>query len=173
MMNNRGHSNKPMSSKPIFMEVEDQVLSQRLSQLSMTSYHTPEHLIEITEDQVENIPYYLTKESKSFQQITTDLSSTELIEELRQVAILIHELLMIDFHKSLWTIYLKSGTGQLQLNQMDHHHHPIQPHLWPLEVQKRMRQQSLDSTDMAACLTYVTQHLDQLNNKMKQYQTKY
>ncbi|CAF4798739.1 unnamed protein product, partial [Rotaria sp. Silwood2] len=26
---------------------------------------------------------------------------------------------------------------------------------------------------MAACLTYVTQHLDQLNNKMKQYQTKY
>ncbi|CAF3264284.1 unnamed protein product, partial [Rotaria sp. Silwood2] len=154
-----------------FKPLEDQVLSQKLSQLSMTSFRTPEHLIEITEDQVENIPYYLTKESKSFQQITSDLSSSELIEELRQLAILIHELLMIEFHKSLWTIYLKSGTGQLQLNQMNHPHHHIQPHLWPLEVQKRMRQQSLDSTDMAACLTYVTQHLDQLNNKMKQYQT--
>ncbi|CAF5101069.1 unnamed protein product, partial [Rotaria sp. Silwood1] len=47
------------------------------------------------------------------------------------------------------------------------------PHLWPIEVQILMRQQSLDSTDTAACLTYVTQHLDELNDKMKQYQTKY
>ncbi|CAF5052549.1 unnamed protein product, partial [Rotaria sp. Silwood1] len=152
--------------------LEEPALSQRLNQLSVTSHHTPEHLISVHEDDAENIPYYLSKESESFQKMTGNLSSNELVEKLRQMAILTHQLFMIDLEKSLWSTYLKSGTGQLPVNQMDNDH-LSHPHLWPIEVQKLMRQQSLDSTDSAACLTYVTQHLDELNDKMKQYQTKY
>ncbi|CAF4811077.1 unnamed protein product [Rotaria sp. Silwood1] len=163
---------KEVPMKYQLKSLEEPALSQRLNQLSVTSHHTPEHLISVHEDDAENIPYYLSKESESFQKMTGNLSSNELVEKLRQMAIVIHELFMIDLQKSLWTIYLKSGTGQLQLNQMDHDQ-LSHPHLWPIEVQKLMRQQSLDSTDMAACLTYVTQHLDELDDKMKQCQTKY
>ncbi|CAF3431366.1 unnamed protein product [Rotaria sp. Silwood2] len=152
--------------------LEEQALSQRLSQLSMISHHTPEHLIMVNKDDAENIPYYLSKESKSFQEITSDLPSYELVEELRQMAMVIHQLFMIDLEKSLWTPYLKSGTDQLQLNQMDNDN-LIHTHLWPIEVQKLVSKQSPDNTDTAACLTYVTQHLDELDDKMKQYQTKY
>ncbi|CAF4729181.1 unnamed protein product, partial [Rotaria sp. Silwood2] len=49
----------------------------------------------------------------------------------------------------------------------------IHPHLWSVQVQKLVGKQSLDNTDTAACLTYVTQHLDELDDKMKQCQTKY
>ncbi|CAF2967501.1 unnamed protein product [Rotaria sp. Silwood2] len=154
------------------LPLEEQNLSQRLNELSMTSRHTPEHLIMVDEDHAENIPYYLSKESKSFQEITSHLSPNELIEELRQMAIVIHQLFMIDLEKSLWTTYLKSGTGQLQLNHMDNDN-IIHPHLWSVQVQKLVSKQSLDNTDTATCLTYVTQHLDELDDKMKQYQTKY
>ncbi|CAF1237188.1 unnamed protein product [Rotaria sp. Silwood1] len=152
--------------------LEEQVLSQKLSQLSMISHHTPEHLIMVNEDDVENVPYYLSKESESFQEITGNLSSNELIEELRQMAIVIHQIFIIDLEKSLWTIYLKSGTGQLPVNLMDNDN-LTHPHLWPIQVQKLIREQSSDNTDTATCLTYVTQHLDELDDKMKQYQTKY
>ncbi|CAF3160962.1 unnamed protein product [Rotaria sp. Silwood2] len=154
------------------LSLEEQVLSQRLNQLSMTSRHTPEHLIIVNEDHAENIPYYLSKESKSFQEITSNLSSNELVEELRQMAIVLHQLFMIDLEKSLWTTYFKSGTCQLQLHQMDNDN-LIHPHLWPIQVQKLVNKQSPDNTDTAACLTYVTQHLDELDDKMKQYQNKY
>ncbi|CAF1538569.1 unnamed protein product [Rotaria sp. Silwood1] len=163
---------KEVPMKYQLKSLEEPALSQRLNQLSVTSHHTPEHLISVHEDDAENIPYYLSKESESFQKMTGNLSSNELVEKLRQMAILIHQLFMIDLEKSLWSTYLKSGTGQLPVNQMDNDH-LSHPHLWPIEVQKLMRQQSLDSTDSAACLTYVTQHLDELNDKMKQYQTKY
>ncbi|CAF4828721.1 unnamed protein product, partial [Rotaria sp. Silwood2] len=58
------------------------------------------------------------------------------------------------------------------LNHMDNDN-IIHPHLWSVQVQKLVGKQSLDNTDTAACLTYVTQHLDELDDKMKQYQTKY
>ncbi|CAF4472542.1 unnamed protein product [Rotaria sp. Silwood2] len=88
------------------------------------------------------------------------------------MAIVLHQLFMIDLEKSLWTTYFKSGTGQLQLHQMDNDN-LIHPYLWPIQVQKLVNKQSPDNTDTAACLTYVTQHLDKLNDKMKQYQNKY
>ncbi|CAF1534528.1 unnamed protein product, partial [Adineta steineri] len=47
------------------------------------------------------------------------------------------------------------------------------PHLWPIQVQKLVSKQSPDNIDTAACLTYVTQYLDELDDKMKRYQTKY
>ncbi|CAF1302974.1 unnamed protein product, partial [Rotaria sordida] len=152
--------------------LEEQDLSQRLSQLSMTSHYITEHLNMVNVDTSENIPLYLSKENKSFEQIISDLSSNELAEELRQMAIVIHQIFLIDLEKLLWTTYLKSGTGQLQLNHMDNDN-LNRPHLWPIQVQKLVSKQSPDNIDTAACLTYVTQYLDELDDKMKRYQTTY
>ncbi|CAF3804889.1 unnamed protein product [Rotaria sp. Silwood1] len=151
---------------------EEQVLSQKLSELSTYSDHITEHPKMIHENLMENIPYYLSKESKLFEQMISDVTSSEMIEALREMAIVIHQLFFIVFEKSLWSTYLKSGTGQLQLNQMDNNN-SNHPHLWPIQVQKFVHKQSPGNIDTAACLNYVIQHLDQLDEKLKQYQTKY
>ncbi|CAF4189852.1 unnamed protein product, partial [Rotaria sordida] len=168
-------ANKTQEEVPTKFQVkslEEQDLSQRLSQLSMTSHYITEHLNMVNVDTSENIPLYLSKENKSFEQIISDLSSNELVEELRQMAIVIHQIFLIDLEKLLWTTYLKSGTGQLQLNHMDNDN-LNRPHLWPIQVQKLVSKQSPDKIDTAACLTYVTQYLDELDDKMKRYQTTY
>ncbi|CAF3685022.1 unnamed protein product, partial [Rotaria socialis] len=98
--------------------LEEQVLSQKLSQLSTTSHQLNENLEVINEDMNQNVPYYLSKESKSFQQVISHITHNDLREELRQMALLIHELLMINLEKSLWKTYLEAGTGQLYINEM-------------------------------------------------------
>ena len=118
-----------------------------------------------------NVPYYLSKDSKSFQQVLSHVTSNDMIEELRQMALLIHEHSMIKLETSLWTTYLKSGTGQLDVNQM-HNDDKFNPQIWPIEVQQSMMKHSINNTDHFTCLTYVTQYICELDKKMEQYQTK-
>lgn len=87
------------------------------------------------------------------------------------MALLIHELFMINLQKSLWTTYLRAGTGQLYIDRTVTND-KINPQIWPIEVQQSMRKHSIKSTDHTTTLTYVTQYLDGLNKKMEQYQSK-
>ncbi|CAF2075353.1 unnamed protein product [Rotaria magnacalcarata] len=138
--------------------LEEQVLSQKLSQLSTTCHQLTEHLDMVNKDNEQMIPYYLSNESKSFEQILNHVSSKDSVEELRQMALLIYQVYIIHLEKSLWVTYLKAGTGKIQVNQVDNDN-MINPQIWPVEVQQLHRKQSTYSTDNVTCLTYVTQHL--------------
>jgi hypothetical protein len=120
----------------------------------------------VDEDTEENIPFYLSKGSKSFKHIVEHVSSPERIEEIRQMAILMYQLAIIHLQKSLWMTYLKSGTGKLKSCQTG----KVGPAIWPVEVQSMMKG-LINENDHTNCLTYVTDYLSDLENQIGQYQT--
>ena len=143
------------------------MLSQKLSQLSTTDHRHSEISHLVNQNMAQTIPNYLANGNQHFEQIIGQAVCPATIEELRQMAILMHQFSMIHLEKSLWTAYLQSGTGQLQSTyQTD----GTGPHIWPPQVTQSMKNRK-ESTDDHACLTYVTQYLCELDDKMKHYQT--
>ncbi|CAF3116190.1 unnamed protein product [Rotaria sp. Silwood2] len=151
--------------------MEEQHLSQKLSQLSTSSYKTTEPLLTRTsENSEENIPDYLVKGSQSFEKIIDQISSMEKIEELRQIGILIYQFSMINLQKSLWMTYWKAGMGQLKSsNGMKDNNDHIGPQLWPLEVQSEIKM-STSNENNDACQVFVTRYLAELDDRMKHYE---
>ncbi len=124
----------------------------------------------MNEDLEKNLPDYLSKDNKSFQQFISQISSNYRIEDVQQMAILMYQRSMINLQKSLWMAYLKSGTGKLKLDQIDHNNGP---HIWPKEVQSMVEQSTDENENENLCLTYVTKYLSELDNKMKQYEMEF
>ena len=121
----------------------------------------------VNEDRTTTIPNYLAKGNKSFEKVIGQALSADRIEELRHMAILMYQGSMTHLQKSLWMAYLQSGTGQLKST------HPTDvpgPHIWPPEVTQSMMN-TKESTDDHACLSYVTQYVCELNDKIQQYQS--
>ncbi|CAF4773801.1 unnamed protein product, partial [Rotaria sp. Silwood2] len=152
-------------SKYQLQSMEEQILSQKLSQLS-TSPQSTELRMMINENGEATIPDYLGKESKSFEQlIITHALSTDKITELRQMAILMYQYSMINLQKSLWITYWKAGMGQFKLSNQ------IGPQLWPLEVQSKIEASTNNETKNDACRVFVSQYLSKLGNQLKQHET--
>ncbi|CAF4634908.1 unnamed protein product, partial [Rotaria sp. Silwood2] len=152
-------------SKYQLQSMEEQILSQKLSQLS-TSPQSTELRMMINENGEATIPDYLGKESKSFEQlIITHALSTDKITELRQMAILMYQYSMINLQKSLWITYWKAGMGQFKLSNQ------IGPQLWPLEVQSKIEASTNNETKNDACRVFVSQYLSKLDNQLKQHET--
>ena len=150
--------------------MEEQILSQKLSQLS-NSHHANELLNTISKNLEDNIPHYLSQESKSFEQLLEQASlKSNSIEELRQLAIRIYQISIIDLQKMLWTTYWKAGTGKLKSNHQTNDDHHISPSLWPIEIQRMMKER-INKTDDASCLAFVTEHLSALDKEINQYQS--
>lgn len=147
--------------------MEEHVLSQKLSQLS-TADHQPSAISHrVNEDSASTIPNYLAKGNTSFEKIIGQALCADMVEELRQMAILMYQWSMAHLQKSLWMAYLQSGTGQLKST------HPTDvtgPHIWPPEVTQSMMNTN-KSADDPTCLTYVTQYVCELNDKIEQYQS--
>jgi hypothetical protein len=167
--------------------MENEVLSQKLSQLSTTDEQsttnkrkrsdtstslTTHSLIEEEEDRHGNddIPEYLCITNKSFEQIirqiTNDTAYSMNIEELRQVAILMHQCTMIDLETSLWSTYLKAGTGTLKIEQPG-------PEIWPTMLKSKIMALNNGETDNDiddTCLKFVNKRLRQLDHDQHRYQ---
>ena len=161
--------------------MNEQVLSQKLDQLSPFSRNHNEKQ-QSSRDFVQGqsmiginfdfIPDYLSKTNKSFEKkIYCILPSTINLEELRDIATLMHKIMSIEIVHSLWIIYQKSGEGNLPsttlptTNQIDRK-------IWPIQVQSLMKKQSpiLPSiNDHNACLTFINHCLHELNMKSNQY----
>jgi hypothetical protein len=128
--------------------------------------------IEEEEDHYHNddIPEYLCITNKSFEQIirqiTNDTAYSMNIEELRQVAILMHQCTMIDLETSLWSTYLKAGTGTLKIEQPG-------PEIWPTMLKSKIMALNNGETDNDiddTCLKFVNKRLRQLDHDQHQYQ---
>lgn len=93
----------------------------RPTSLGATTVETKSGSRDSDGDQEETLPKYLSHAEKTFEAIMEPfLSAREsvakmvLIEKLRHLAFLEHQLRMVQLDISLWTSYLQSGTGKLK-----------------------------------------------------------
>ena len=150
------------------------------------------------DDEAESLPKYLSHTNPFFEQniipllpqdpkISTDL----LIEELRQLAYLEHQLQIANLDIELWTVYLQSGTGKLNVGlgtgesevdqrsllQQLQYPLPTPPNVWP----DKLKSIIMDDPDVLAgdkanlsnstCLNYVNQMLARFRAETLSYQT--
>ena len=146
---------------------EEQILSQKLSQLSASDQdeNKPQlkrkRVTQSNEDIADLVPEYLSTCTASFVRMihpafcTTMAVETIDFEELRQVAIWMHRIQWIVIEKSLWRVYFQSGTGQLK-NVDSSAIGNVQ--MWPTEVIEH-------GSENEACLAYVNARLRQLEDK--------
>jgi hypothetical protein len=120
-------------------------------------------------------PDYLSKQNPSFENqirsvLPTTTITTNSVEQLRKIAILMYKIMCLDLVSSLWILYRKSGTGELQstlpdINQVD-------TKVWPEEVQSYMKLSKfklLEKNEENTTLTFVNHCLCQLDDQREHY----
>ena len=153
----------------------------RLSTNGSKKKSTP---IDRIQDDIEQIPDYLTKRNPSFQQMLHQaLSTTTLLtigkndnthlESLRHIAILIYKTMIIRAHHVLWTTHLKSGTGQLITTSQVKLSYSVTVSIWPKQV--KILSQTVNGKHInhehEFYLELVHNHLYKLKQQLKQVQT--
>ena len=189
----------------------EEILSQKLSQLSTKSEEENEEKspmtnkrrrssalsspsvitkkMKMTDDkdtQHDRIPAYLLATNKSFNFIMSNVMHTATsttLDDLRQVAILIHQIAELRIDKQIKTTYLQSGTGTLRESEPELTN--LDRRVWPTQVKSKMLEQlNKDSTNRTAipamkmteedehrhCEEFVQQSIREINEKMVQYQ---
>ncbi len=147
----------------------------------------------------EQMPKYLSHAEKTFEEIITPLlpqptaaaaaNNTILIEELRQMALLEHKLQLVNLDISLWTTYLKSGTGKLKEEEEkeDEEHRSLlqqlqqprihYPCIWPKKLKSiitadpDVHLQEKTTLGHSTYLNYVNRMLVQFQDQLLSYQT--
>ncbi|CAF1373801.1 unnamed protein product [Rotaria sordida] len=165
-------------------------LSQKMSQLSTNMTEKDELLLKDIKAEIEKIPTYLTKRNKSFLEImnqalsktaittnTQPLSTTKLgdttdsIDKLRKIAILIYKIMVIQTYQVLWAAYFKSGMGQLVLPDKTQVSYSINVPIWPKELKAVLASRNTDKThENDTYLKFVNEQLDELDYQLKQCQ---
>ncbi|CAF1586503.1 unnamed protein product, partial [Adineta steineri] len=148
-------------------ELDELILSQQLRELSTNTTHNEEVLMKDIKDEIEKIPNFLTKHNNSFKQIlyqaqllikSTSPTTTVDIKQLREVAIIIYKIMIIQTYHLLWMAYLKSGRGELIISSETI---PI----WPKDITSLFK---LNNTTNAheIYLNFVNQQLHALDHQL-------
>ncbi|CAF3284305.1 unnamed protein product, partial [Rotaria sp. Silwood2] len=88
----------------------------------------------VADKDTQDIPTYLLPTNQQFEQMVQNLTHTTMtcsinIDELRHVAILIHHSMTSVLKRTLWTTFLKSGTGLLKTKQQQQESNGLK--MWP------------------------------------------
>jgi len=167
---------------------DDNDQEQQLSNKKKRSLNTPStpdvasKKIRILDDKKDQIPEYLQATNKSFDKIMThhimNTATTITVEDLRQLAILKHKIAVINIDKELWTVYLKSGTGQWKTPESGKTN--VDRRIWPIQVKKMMSSKKSNTIvtreerdEEKICETIVHEYLEELNNIIEQYQNEF
>ena len=126
---------------------------------------------------VNKLPEYVTKRNESFRQIRHQALSTmaivatnENMESLRKIAIIIYKIMLIQMYHALWTIYSKSGHGQLIHQTAEQGIYAVNLPIWPKEIKQMTKLAKIKGTDQGEVCTQVVQNtLNELNHQLKQY----
>ncbi|CAF4134164.1 unnamed protein product [Rotaria sordida] len=158
--------------------VNEQVLSKELGQFSpfkinstkkqITRFPIEIILSKTIGSEWQSIPDYLCSKNPSFEtKFRTILPSTMNLDEIRDIAILMHKIMSIDIVQSLWIVYRKYGMEEIQSKR------PINvsdTKFWPKEVSSLMKQLKNDNIiDESSCLIFANQCLQELYNKKEHY----
>jgi len=168
----------------LFQLLEDPILPQKI--ISLSSAHTTnnkESLLKDIQADIDQIPNYLTKRNKSFQQIIHHVQSTITTTvtvtanktnhgvELRKIAILIYKIMVIQTYHLLWIAYLRSGLGELIIPSKEQLLYSTTIPIWPKEIKTLLQLTKKTNKDNEIYLNFVNDHLHTLDHQLKQYQT--
>ena len=179
--------------------MEEQVLSQNLSQLStkddgdqeqelssnkkrpLSSPSTPDvaskkiWIVDDKRNKKDQIPEYLQPTNNAFDKIMKDhiinSATTITVEDLRQLAILKHKIAITKLDKDLWTVYFKSGTGQWET--LESKTTNVDRRLWPEQIKKLMppsTQTTIVIDEQNICENIVHEGLQDIDKTIEQYQ---
>ncbi|CAF1130507.1 unnamed protein product [Adineta ricciae] len=181
-------------------EEEEEILSQKLSQLSTES---KEQLpLEVKKQKRSNrtisetrytfleednnsddrikIPTYLLITNLSFQRLCSQLSITDILhmEKLQQIILIQYRALLLELEHSLWFTYFQMGTGIWKNEQSNLS--CSNPEIWPKELQEIVQSVSMNDITMndgqsidEQCFQYVSNRLHKLAQKQQSYSDKY
>ncbi|CAF1516459.1 unnamed protein product [Adineta steineri] len=148
-------------------ELNELILSQQLGHLLTNTTHTEGHLMKDMKTEIEKIPNFLTKHNSSFKQMlyqaqllvkSTSPTTTIDIKQLRDVAIIIYKMMILQTYHLLWTAYLKSGRGELIISSETI---PI----WPKDITSLLKvNKAINSHEIY--LKFVNQHLHALDHQL-------
>ena len=132
-----------------------------MSQLS-TSRQTTISSTNVKDD-IEAMPNYLSKKNKSFEDVIYRVSLSSLLlknkmKGLRRMAILMYKIMLIQIYHTLWSTYLKSGTGILKAKELPG------MKVWPTDVKSLVIKQTANEDE--ACLACVNHYLRHLEDRM-------
>ena len=126
------------------------------------------------------IPPYLSANNKAFDQMMHTVlalrASSFEMEDLRGIAVLLHRIAVLEIQQSLWTTYLRSGTGTL-LNKIPPPTTTTMNNnvsIWPMDVKKAMIKNcpttNSDEIDDEMCRKYVNETLQSIINRRTEYE---
>jgi hypothetical protein len=160
-------------------------LSQRFSQLSCLSKHpkkkktsksrkiisyTELNLKQLIGIDINQVPTYLSTSNETFKHkihaIRPKINQNHL-EELRHVAILMYRMLFVEKLQSLWTMYRKSGNGELQQPRSTKE---ISMKIWPCAIRSRIN--TIVNVNMSVdekCQLFVDHCRTKLNDQYEVY----
>jgi hypothetical protein len=163
-------------------EQEEHSVSHKKRQLSTPS--TPDiaskkfRTLDDSENVKEQIPEYLQETNESFNEImlgkVINSTTTITVEDLRQLAILKHKIVVINMDKELWTVYLKSGTGQWETSESRKTN--VDRRIWPECVKTIMLSELGGTTNgdeayqQNLCEEIVSERLQDIKETIVQYQ---
>ncbi|CAF1411351.1 unnamed protein product [Rotaria sordida] len=81
--------------------------------------------------------------------------------------------MVIQIYNSLWTTYLKSGTGQLIIQSKEQLNCLTNLHIWPKEIKTIITQKSIKmnaTNENEIYMNFISNKLHELDNQLKQYQ---
>ncbi|CAF1392726.1 unnamed protein product [Adineta steineri] len=138
-------------------------------QSSILSPSTKLTLMKLLRIDFNEIPSYLSKINQSFdKKIHSILPTTNNLEQLRSIAILMYKIICIDMIRSLWIVYKKAGMGELQTNLPSINQ--LNRKIWPKEILLLLNEnQIVDINQDNACSTLVNHGLCQLNDESEGY----
>ncbi|CAF1586319.1 unnamed protein product, partial [Adineta steineri] len=148
-------------------ELNELILSQQLRELSTNTTHNEEVLMKDMKIEIEKIPNFLTKHDNSFKQMlyqaqllikSTNTATAIDIKQLREIAIIIYKIMIIQTYHVLWTVYLKSGRGELIISSETV---PI----WPKDIISFLKVNNTTNSH-EIYLNFVNQHLHALDSQL-------
>ncbi|CAF1431412.1 unnamed protein product [Rotaria sordida] len=159
--------------------LQEQILSQKFTQLSIVRNTEQPVTIKNIIDEIDKIPNFLSKRNKSFKaiinqalSITTIIRTNEMIEQLRQMGILIYKTIFIRTHHSLWLTYFKSGTGRLIIQAKEQLNYSTNLPVWPKEINALAQKPTHinKENENEFYMNFVNKHLRILDNQLKEYE---
>ncbi|CAF3317900.1 unnamed protein product [Rotaria sp. Silwood2] len=136
----------------------------------------------VADKDTQDIPTYLLPTNQQFEQMIQNVTHNTMtcsinIDELRHVAILIHHSMTSDLKRTLWTTFLKSGTGLLKTKQQQQQQQQESngPKMWPSLLKSMIKSCShIDHTEKDVtdeiCLNIVQTQLRRLEYQYEYYQ---
>lgn len=132
---------------------------------------------QVTDD---HMPKYLRANYRLFDEVMQPLlqrnANSIRLEDLREIAYLIHNINLTNLLISQWQLYLRSGTGDIRV-PFSESKQPIHPSIWPSEVKQMMLREGTvnavteSDIDSSQCLSFTQDYLTSLRTNVQKRQT--